>query len=227
MPERFVVPEIFSGHRVRGFFTTKVSSNEISRIVKAAGMWPGNIYLPIQKHTNNVMVLEHRMEPKVADGVITDMKNVLVGVQTADCVPVLLYGRKTPCVGAVHAGWRGTAGAILKKTIVAMAERFGCPASEMFIAIGPAIRGQCYDVGPEVAEAVKKATGTGDYLTMRGAKYSLDLPSANRYQALSLGVPAGHIWMSDECTFCLPQRYYSYRYSRGVTGRQYGFIGMP
>jgi hypothetical protein len=98
------------------------------------------------------------------------------------------------------------------------------------IAIGPAIRWCCYGVGYEVIEAVKKVTlpapKSKDYIIKRGEKYCLDLPTANKYQAFSLGIPLENIWMSDECTFCLPEKYYSYRYAKGTTGRQCGFIGI-
>jgi hypothetical protein len=156
--------------------------------------------------------------------VITDRKGVVIGVQGADCVPILLHDRRTGATGAVHSGWRGTAAEILKKTIGAMGGRFSSSPSDITIAIGPAIRWCCYGVGYEVIEAVKKATGAGDYFMMKGEKYCLDLPMANRYQAVAAGVLPENIWMSEDCTFCLPEKYYSYRFAKGPTGRQGGFI---
>ncbi len=157
---------------------------------------------------------------------ITDRKGVVIGVQGADCVPILLYDKRTHATGAVHAGWRGTAAAILKKTVRAMGERFSSSPSDIVIALGPAIRWCCYGVGYEVVEAVEKATGTGDYFTMKGEKYCLDLPSANRYQAFSAGVLPENIWMSDDCTSCQNEKYYSHRVAKGAPGRQGGFIGV-
>jgi YfiH family protein len=228
-----VKPPIFDGLSVKVFFTTKTLGSDIEAVSKALNISQDNIYLPIQKHTDKVLILDYDIEPKIADAVITNMKDVLIGVQVADCVPVLLYDKKTHAAGAVHAGWRGTAQAILKKTIKAMVERFYSMPSDIMIAIGPAIRWCCYGVGYEVIEAVEKVTGSitevknsKDYIIKRGDKYCLDLPTANKYQALSLGVPLENIWMSDECTFCLPEKYYSYRYAKGTTGRQCGFIGI-
>jgi YfiH family protein len=247
--EPIINPPIFSGFPVNAFFTTKTSGSDKDAVSKIAGIASNSIYLPIQKHTDKVLIVDYDVEPKIADAVITNRKDILIGVQVADCVPILLYDMQKNVVGAVHAGWRGTAEEILKKTIKAMMDRFCSIPSDIVIAIGPGIRWCCYGVGYEVIEAVEKVTSYGDcprftdadrrrrigtvpapksknYIIKKGEKYCLDLPTANKYQALSLGVPLENIWMSDECTFCLPEKYYSYRYAKGTTGRQCGFIGI-
>ncbi|MDI6729067.1 MAG: peptidoglycan editing factor PgeF [Thermodesulfovibrionales bacterium] len=226
-----IIPTIFSGFPVKAFFTTKTSGSDKDIVSRIAGIASNSIYLPIQKHTDKVLIVDYDFEPKIADAAISNRKGILVGIQVADCVPVLLYDMQKNVVGAVHAGWRGTAQEILKKAVKAMMDRFCSIPSDIVIAIGPAIRWCCYGVGYEVIEAVKKVTSYGDtkskeYIIKKGEKYCLDLPTANKYQALSLGVPLENIWMSDECTFCLPEKYYSYRYAKGTTGRQCGFIGI-
>jgi copper oxidase (laccase) domain-containing protein len=105
-----------------------------------------------------------------------------------------------------------------------MVDRFYGVPEEMLVAIGPAIRGCSYEVGHDVVESVGRATGQGMYLTEKGEKHFLDLPSANKLQAISMGIPDDRIWLSGDCTFCNPDRYYSYRYAKGTTGRQGGFI---
>ncbi len=220
-----VIPPIFNGSRSTAFFTTKASGS-LEFGVQNSELKDSVIYLPIQKHTDKVLVLDYDLEPKVADAVITDRKGILIGVQTADCAPVLLYDIKRRIAGAVHAGWRGTAAGILRNTIQAMTDRFYSSPADILIAIGTGIRWCCYNVGYEVIEAVSRATGEGEYFIKRGEKYCLDLPTANKYQALSSGVPADNIWMSGECTSCLPEKYYSYRHAKGATGRQCGFIGI-
>jgi len=151
----------------------------------------------------------------------------MIGIQVADCVPILLFDAERNVVGAVHAGWRGTAEGILKNTIAAMTDRFCSSPSGLRVAIGPSIKKCCYCVGHEVIEAVIRTTGAGDYAVEIGdSKYYLDLAAANKYQAESMGIPPGHIWTSAECTFCLPEKYYSYRFAKGTTGRQYGIIGI-
>ena len=249
MTSGIVVPPIFQSFSVKAFFTTKMSGSSKETVSKMADVPLNNIYLPVQKHTDKTLVLDYDFEPKIADAVITNRKGILIGVQVADCVPVLLYDMKKHVVGAVHAGWRGAAAEILKNTIKAMTERFCSLPDDILVAIGPGIRWCCYGVGYEVIEAVEKVTSYGDcprftdadrrrrigtvpapksedYIIKKGEKYCLDLPTVNKYQAISSGVKTENIWMSDECTFCLPEKYYSYRYAKGTTGRQCGFIGI-
>jgi len=107
-----------------------------------------------------------------------------------------------------------------------MRERFSSSPSEIVIAMGPSIRRCCYEVGYEVLEAVRQATGEGDYFVTRGERYYLDLSAANQYQALSDGILKENIWISGDCTHCLPDMYYSHRFAKGPTGRQGGFIGI-
>jgi hypothetical protein len=122
--EQIIIPPIFTGFPVKAFFTTKTSGSDKNAVSKIAGISSNSIYLPIQKHTDKVLILDYDVEPKIADAVITNRKDILIGVQVADCVPILLYDMQKNVVGAVHAGWRGTAEGILKKTIKAMMDRF-------------------------------------------------------------------------------------------------------
>lgn len=226
MIHEIINPDIFSGCNIKAFFTTKALSGDLKTVSKISGVSLKNIYLPIQKHTNRVMVFDNDVEPRIADAVVTGQKGILVGVQVADCVPMLVYDKEKKVIAAVHAGWRGTAAEILKKTIKIFSDKFYSSPSDILIAIGPSIKWCCYGVGYEVIEAVQKATGKGDYFMTKGGKYCLDLPAANKYQAITLGINPENIWMSDECTSCLPEKYYSYRYSKGTAERQYGFIGI-
>lgn len=221
---RLIFPENLKGN-VTAFFTGKspgADREDIGRILKVG---IGAFFLPIQKHTDRVIVLESFREPAIADAVITRQEGVLVGVQVADCVPVLLYDRRKEVIGAVHAGWRGTSAGILKNALAAMMDRFRCDAGDVLVAIGPSIRACSYEVGYDVVRAVRHATGEGDYVLLKGERYSIDLAAANRYQAIAMGVPEASVWVSGECTFCNPDKFFSYRYAKGSTGRQGGFIG--
>ncbi len=222
----FIFPTLFEGLSVQGFFTTKAVNGDLELISRLAGVKASNLYHPIQRHTDRIIVLAGNMERKVADAVITLRTDVFIGVDVADCLPILLYDKRLNAVGAVHAGWRGTAGMILKKTIMKMSEDFGSTPTDIFAAMGPAIRGCCYEVGSEVIEAVEKVTGSGNYYEQKAGKFFLDLQSANVNQALSQGIPRSNIWLSEYCTFCHPEKFYSYRYTKGKTGRQSGYIGV-
>ncbi len=238
--DRLVCPDIFDGHvnpvrkpgqgffsnGVKAFFTSKSLGAEINKISNILSIKKEDIFLPIQRHTDKVLVLESDLESKVADAVVTKRKGILIGVQVADCVPVLLFDRKKSIIGSVHAGWRGTAAQIVKKTIKLMVEDFNSSPDDIIIAFGPSIRWNCYYVGYEVKDAVCKATGNGKYHVKTDGGYCIDLSSANMLQALSMSIPGKNIWSSNECTYCNPDKYYSYRYSNGCAGRQGGFIGI-
>jgi YfiH family protein len=222
-------PEIFDG-TVEAFFTGREPGIEVGELIGEA-----TLYMPRQEHTGNVVVLGQEAFGQAAAGVatadaaITDVKGAFLGVQVADCVPILLCDRRGGVFGAVHAGWRGTAKGIIKEAIRAIKDGFGSDPADLRIAIGPAIRWCCYEVGAEVLEAVAAETGEGDYHMEREGKLCLDLPSANRIQALGEGVRGDNLWMSAECTYCYPDKFYSYRYYSKrpgeAAGRQGGFIG--
>jgi polyphenol oxidase len=223
--DRLIFPDLMKDH-VTAFFTGKFPGADTAQLGRILNIGADRIYLPIQKHTDKVAIIESSFfSPVIADAVITKEPGIMIGVQVADCVPILLYEKTKGVMAAVHAGWRGTAESILEKTVKTMAERFFCSAEDICIAIGPAIRGCCYQVDFEVFHAVSKATGTGEYFSIQGGKYYLDLPQANKYQALTSGISEENIWISDECTFCSPDKYYSYRFAKGTTGRQGAFIG--
>ena len=215
---------------VRAFFTTKdvCKGRRPSRrlLSEEFNISEDKIYLPVQEHTNRIHLLESDMDPVVADAVITARKNFLIGVLVADCVPVLLYDSEKEVIGAVHAGWKGTAGRILPDTITMMREMFRSSPENIRVAIGPSIKQCCYEVGEEVRERVADATGRGDYFIKKDAGCFVDLAFANKVQALDAGIPHENLWLSGECTFCNPDKYHSYRYSRENAGRQGGFIGM-
>lgn len=218
--DEMIYPEIFDG-KVMGFFTGKGLGIDVEPLVGRP------VYMPLQRHTNIVMALGDSLRPRKADAVITDRHDIMLGVQVADCVPILLYDAKKRIIGAVHAGWKGTASGILKRTLKLMAEKFGSKPSDILMAAGPSIRVCCYEVGQDVLKAVVKQTGKGDYHNENGRKPYLDLTFANKQQAVSSGVPERHIWTVQECTMCHPHLFHSYRFSKRLTGQQGGFIGLP
>ncbi len=224
MRDFLIRPANMSRYAVSAFFTTRDVPDDMKVLASYAGSGLQNIYLPMQKHTDAVQVVDTDLTPRIADAVVTNRAGLLIGVQTADCVPLLLFDAKRRIAGAVHAGWRSTASGILRKALTVICDRFYANPSDILVAIGPAICGSCYEVGPEVVDAVARGTGAGDYITERGGKYHIDLRLANRLQAYSSGVRAHNIWQTADCTCCRPEKYYSYRHAKGVTGRLHGMI---
>ncbi|MEK6690483.1 MAG: peptidoglycan editing factor PgeF [Nitrospirota bacterium] len=187
-----------------------------------------SLVIPVQRHTDKVWIISETsiQSPIEADAIITSMRGIVLGVLVADCVPILIYDPDSGVISAIHAGWRGTASGIIKKVLDIMNKKFNTSISKTIISIGPSIRWCCYEVDPDVLKAVEKETGNlKEYSKGKdNGKYYIDLALANQIQAVSLG--ASNIWISEECTHCNPERFYSYRYYKGVTGRQGGFIGI-
>lgn len=215
---------------IKAFFTTKTVTDNNTNIYEALSkefdISKDRIYLPVQKHTNKIQVLETEFEAAVADAVITAEKNILIGILVADCVPLLIFDKEKEVIGAVHAGWKGTAKQVLKNAIKTMRIRYHCSPQDISVSIGPSIRQCCYEVGTDVMAEVREATGEGDYYQREGNRHFLNLAYANKIQALDAGILQENIWLSGECTFCNPDKFYSYRYSKNSIGRQGGFIVM-
>jgi len=222
MPD-LIVPSIFSGFPVIAYFTTKALSDESVRM--NALLHAEDLYLPMQKHTDEIVIVDGGEKPVVADAVVTKRKGLALGVRVADCLPILLYDTRNNVVGAVHAGWRGTAAGILSKTVRLLKSRFGSQPEDILMAIGPSIKGSCYAVGKDVADAIADAAAES-CITAVGRNIYADLPEANRLQAVNAGIAAINIWISDECTHCMPDRFHSYRIRKSDTGRQYGIIAL-
>lgn len=162
-----------------------------------------------------------RGETEHCDALVTNAKGVLVGVKTADCVPVILGDARSRAVAAIHAGWRGTLALIVAKTIERMREQYGTRAADIRAAIGPAARGCCYEVGTEVIEAFRESfPDAADLLTPTRAGHALiDLQRANRQQLIAAGVQQERIHVAPLCTMCRTDLFFSYRREKSLTGR--------
>ncbi len=164
------------------------------------------------------------------DALVSDLPNVLLGVKTADCVPVLLGDTKTKAFAAVHAGWRGTVGAIVLKAIEKMRENFGTNAEDLICAIGPAASGKNYEVGEDVISAFAENFPDSENLFVKTRENHalIDLHLANREQLKSVGVTPENISIAPLCTMERTDLFFSYRREKklyGKTGRLMSVIG--
>ena len=165
------------------------------------------------------------------DGLITSVPGFLLGIQVADCVPVLAADTRLRIVTAFHAGWRGTAAAIVERGIARMRAEFGSAPGDLVAAIGPAIGVCCYAVGQEVQTRFEQCFPyAADLFEQRADATYLNLAEANRRQLLQAGLPAERIWLAHQCTACTRvggrRRFFSHRAEQGVTGRAMGLIGI-
>jgi len=160
-------------------------------------------------------------ETVYCDALTTAMPGILVGVKTADCVPVMLADARTGACAAVHAGWRGTASSIVARTLERMAAEFGTQAGTVSAAIGPAANACCYEVGGDVIEAFhQKFSNAADLFTeTRDGHALVDLQRANREQLIAAGVPLEQIYTAPLCTMCRTDLFFSYRREKRMHGR--------
>lgn len=175
--------------------------------------------------------IDIRNSEERADALISDLENVLAGVTTADCVPLLIGDQKTKTFAAVHAGWRGTIQSTAVKAVKKLTETFGSDPANLICAIGPAACGRNYEVGTEVIDAFDKTYGAESkkyFSPTREGHAFVDLHLANRDQLINSGVADENIFTAPFCTMERPDLFFSYRLEKakyGKSGRLLSVIG--
>jgi YfiH family protein len=218
---------------------------------------PGIPLVTLRQIHSNVLVIAggkdvNRERPWKGDGLMTDETGILLGIQTADCIPVLVADRKRRVVAAFHAGWRGTVQRIVESGIGRMRVEFGCKPEDLIAAIGPGVGACCYAVGEELYSSFESQFTYGRelfcevydtdsvrtkypmlFLTQRAPGHSpigpnlhLNLVEANRRQLLAAGVKPRAIKQVGGCTSCQRDLFFSHRASRGYAGRMLSVIGI-
>lgn len=166
------------------------------------------------------------------DGAITALPGVMLGIQTADCVPVLVADVNNRVVAAFHAGWRGTVARIVELGIVQMQQEYGSRPEDLIAAVGPSIGSCCYAVGEELrSEFRSQFSYAGElFRTTEDKAIHLDLWQANRRQLLDAGVQTERITVLGECTSCSTsdgeRKYFSHRAEHGFAGRMMSMVGV-
>jgi YfiH family protein len=209
-----------------------------------------------QIHSNLVRLVSaedaRRKQPRSADGLMTDEPGLLLGVRTADCIPVLVADRKRRAVAAFHAGWRGTVERIVESGIGRMRLQFGSRPEDLVAAIGPGIGPCCYAVGEEVLSSFESQFAYARelfrevydsnpvrkkypllFMTQRAPGHSaigpslhLNLVEANRRQLIAAGLRPRAIHQIGGCTSCHRELFFSHRGSEGHAGRMMSVIGI-
>jgi YfiH family protein len=163
-------------------------------------------------------------EPVEGDASVTALHGALLGVQTADCVPILIADSSGRCVAAIHAGWRGTAARITALTVARLETKFAVQPKDLVAAIGPHIGVCCYEVGPEVVGAIGEPAAFEKRPDW--AKPHLNLAAANREQLLAAGLTEDNIEATALCTQCRADMFFSYRREGERSGRMLSVIGI-
>ena len=207
--------------------TVENVEKNLSVLASALGFDLDRLICTRQTHSDIVRVVTkedhisifHRDYPE-SDGVVTNDPGVALMIFTADCTPLLFHDPVTGAVGAAHAGWRGTAADIAGKTVKAMTDAFGCDPANIRAAIGPNIGPCCFETDADVPEAMVAALGDEAKGQIRqvGQKFYVNLKEINAAFLRRAGVR--HIEISQACTACQPDRFWSHRVTRGQRGSQ-------
>ncbi len=249
-----------SGELNLGFTASDTRENVLEnrrRFLEALGA-PRSMKLVTLKQIHSSSVLsvgQHDIadaEPCRGDGLMTNESDLLLAIQTADCIPVLIADVEKKAVAAFHAGWRGTVKRIVESGVGKMRVAFRSRPQDLIAAIGPGIGACCYAVGEEVRAEFTSQFAYGQelfyevsdsdpvrekypllFLTARAPGHShvglslhLDLMEANRRQLLDAGLRPNAIVVIGDCTRCQSNRYFSYRAEQGFTGRMLSVIGI-
>jgi hypothetical protein len=197
-----------------------------------------NLVMPRQTHSCRVAVIDERYQSldidrqeaalEGVDALVTSLRGVVLGVNTADCVPIVLADGETGVIAVAHAGWRGTVGRIVKNVVAEMC-RLGARVDRIQVAMGPSICQDCFEVGDEVVEAFSKAKFDLDAIVKRNpqtGKAHIDLREANRAALIAAGVPSDNIVTSQHCSRCEHDRFFSARRLGINSGRTFTGIYM-
>lgn len=160
----------------------------------------------------------------VGDAVVTSVRGVALGVQTADCVPILVADAEGQVSAAIHAGWRGTVAGIAQSAVTRLIQKFRLDPESLRAVIGPHIGVCCYEIGDEVMQAIADPA----VIERRDdwAKPHLNLASANRAQLEAAGIPASQIETSSLCTKCRADLFHSFRRDGKGMGHMLSVVGM-
>lgn len=182
-----------------------------------------DLIMPRQTHSCRVAVIDEHFRTldidkqeaalEGIDALVTKLQGIVIGVNTADCVPLVLVDGQAGVIAVAHAGWRGTVGRIAKAVVEEMC-RQGASADRIQATMGPSICQECFEVGDEVVDAFKKARFNLDDIVVRNAatgKAHIDLRAANRAVLVAAGVPVGNIVTSHHCSRCEHDRFFSAR----------------
>lgn len=221
---------------VNAFFSTKHGASEGSpyynkEVFEQLGLVDEIPVQPQQVHEAHVEVIDENVIRKEicddesgrrvalpnTDGIVTNMKGVLLTTVHADCFPVWFCDEERAAIGLVHAGWRGTLAGIAQEAVRTMAKEYGSDPAQIRVHIGPGISKCCFETGPEVIEAFREKWAFADeYAEPAGEKYYIDLKGINTAELLEVGIKDQNITVSRHCTCCEPEMFASYRREGGT-----------
>ncbi|MDQ0299054.1 YfiH family protein [Salibacterium salarium] len=209
------------------------------RVAKAIGFPLSDWVAAEQVHKADIVKVSNQDKGKGAwkreesvgnfDGMYTSEKGVLLVSFYADCVPLIFFAPKQEYVGVAHAGWKGTSLNIGGALVTEWIEKEGINSEGIYVAIGPSISEEVYEVDGHVIEQMEQVLpeeNNPPWTKSRPNHWLLDVKEMNRILLNSAGVPLSNIFKSSHCTYSEPETFFSHRQSNGTTGRMMAFIGI-
>jgi hypothetical protein len=189
--------------------------------LNAIGLDVNSVAFQNQIHSGIIKIVDCAGNNGESDALITNKKNLGLGIIVADCTPIFIYDYKAKVIAAVHSGWRGTEQKILYNTLQKLKKEFNSKMENITAYIGPSISANNYEVGNEVAQKFESK-----YVIKKDNKYFLDVSGCNYDMLLDSGVPQNQIQKSVLCTYEFKTLFHSYRRDGEKSGRSLGVIAI-
>lgn len=223
----FTTRDIFLKYGEREDLKSEFENNKLL-VAKGFGIDVRNLIIPVQTHSDNVEFIERnqngfleKSEFPNCDGLITNERKIAIGLNFADCVPLIFYDKKNQVIASSHAGWRGTVAKIGVKTVEKMVAKYGSNPKDIVALIGPAISKCCFEVGEDVKQKLLASVKQCER-SLVCDNMNMDLKLINELQLRSCGVE--NIDVSGYCTSCNTDLFYSYRKENAHTARHSAVI---
>ena len=184
------------------------------------------IVLPRQIHASHIAYIPTKIKEEMriipnCDGLLTRSRDIALGILSADCLPLLFWDPVSQTIGVAHAGWRGLEKQLPYKMVETFIRFSETRPQNLSIAIGPAIRQCCYEVGPDVAQLFPNGSEP------KNGKFHLDLAAETRFQLGKIGIKPEQIADTQICTSCRNDEFFSYRREGELSGRILSVIRLP
>ncbi len=222
-------------------FTTRTCRSVGDILKNQFGLNSDKVFTVKQVHGDNICIINsslrvthpvdgshHSLLPIEADAIITNIKNLPIGVFTADCLPIVLADIRGRVVGIIHAGRVGTSLEITKKTVGKIKENFGISAEDIVAAIGPGIGGCCYEVDEKSINPFKDRLEYFEKIAVEkyNGRWMLNLIGVNKIQLMESGLKSENIFTAEFCTSCHNDKFFSYRREGKTAGRMVSFVAI-
>ena len=222
-------------------FTTRTCISVGDILKNQFGLNSDKVFTVKQVHGDNICIINsslrgthpvdgshHSLLPIEADAIITNIKNLPIGVFTADCLPIVLADIRGRGVGIIHAGRVGTSLEITKKSVSKIKENFGISAEDIIVGIGPGIGGCCYEVDEKSINPFKDRLEYFEKIAIEkdNGRWMLNLIGVNKIQLMESGLKSENIFTAEFCTSCHNDKFFSYRREGKTAGRMVSFVAI-